>query len=421
MDICWYFTTPQQRPKLILLPCQGGGYTYGTKELYGNPSGLINSAQTNGDIGFIYVAMNYRVGAFGFLSGPSLQSNGTANAGLYDQRLAIEWVRTHIAKFGGDPNQITIMGESAGGGSVMHQVTAFGGQMPVRFQRAIPQSPAFIPATSNWVQEAVFKEFLGMLNVSTLQEARDLPPGDLIAANYQQITSAPYGTYVYGPVVDGHFVPGLPGNLLAQGFFARDVQIMAGHNSDEGLLFADPRISNESGFKQYIRSRFPDIQSEVVQYILSTLYPPHYDGSQPYTSFFARFVLFLSEAFFTCNTNMLAAAATEASQESGNGNSNSYTYEFAVPPGIHGQDLAYTFYDGPSASVTSTKVAQLLQDYIVSFVMTGKPSSKAAGHVVFFPYRRNDDALFLNVTGPSIIRDPTANARCAWWQNALYF
>ena len=365
--------------------------------------------------------MNYRVGVFGFLSGPSLQTNGTANAGLYDQRLAIEWVKTHIAKFGGDPNQITIMGESAGGGSVMHQVTAFGGQRPVAFQRAIPQSPAFIPATSNEAQEATFEESLELLNVSTLQEARDLPSSALIAANYQQITSAPYGTYVYGPVVDGLFVPGLPGNLLAQGLFAQGVQIMAGHNSDEGLLFADPRVNNETGFEQYIRSRFPDIRPGIVEYILGTLYPQRYDGSQPYTSFFARFVLFLSDAFFTCNTNMLVAAATEASRESGNGMSNSYTYEFAVPPGIHGQDLAYTFYNGPSASVTSKEVAELLQDYIVSFAMTGKPSSHAAGDATFYPYRRNDDALILNVTGPSVIRDPTANARCAWWQKALYF
>jgi hypothetical protein len=58
--------------------------------------------------------MNYRLGAFGFLAGPTVQSNRTANAGLYDQRLALEWVQTHISKFGGDLSQVTIMGESAG-------------------------------------------------------------------------------------------------------------------------------------------------------------------------------------------------------------------------------------------------------------------------------------------------------------------
>lgn len=65
--------------------------------------------------------MNYRLGAMGWLSGPSLQAaGGVANAGLYDQRLAIEWVSKNIHLFGGDPNQITVIGESAGGKLTTH-------------------------------------------------------------------------------------------------------------------------------------------------------------------------------------------------------------------------------------------------------------------------------------------------------------
>jgi hypothetical protein len=60
----------------------------GPKKLYGNPSELIATSQANGSAGVIYVAMNHRLGAFGFLASPTLQSNGTANAGLCDQRLA---------------------------------------------------------------------------------------------------------------------------------------------------------------------------------------------------------------------------------------------------------------------------------------------------------------------------------------------
>jgi carboxylesterase type B len=94
----------------------GGGYTGGNKQSQGNPSGLIKASQKAGGQGIIFVAMNYRLGALGFMAGPSLQAaGGVSNAAFYDQRLAIEWVAKNIHLFGGDPKKITIMGESAGG------------------------------------------------------------------------------------------------------------------------------------------------------------------------------------------------------------------------------------------------------------------------------------------------------------------
>jgi hypothetical protein len=94
----------------------GGGYTAGSKGGSGNPGGLIKASQARGGNGIIYVAMNYRLGALGWLAGPTLQAaGGVSNAGLYDQRLALEWVQEHIHKFGGDPSRVTVMGESAGG------------------------------------------------------------------------------------------------------------------------------------------------------------------------------------------------------------------------------------------------------------------------------------------------------------------
>lgn len=113
----------------VLVWIYGGGYTAGSKASGYNPAGLLARSQ-NGedDDGVIYVALNYRLGAFGWLSGPTFQENGTANAGLHDQRFALEWIQKHISKFGGDPDRVTVFGESAGGGSIMAQITAFGGK-----------------------------------------------------------------------------------------------------------------------------------------------------------------------------------------------------------------------------------------------------------------------------------------------------
>jgi carboxylesterase type B len=69
------------------------------------------------------VSINYRLGAVGFLSGGDVQANGSANAGLLDQRFALEWIQENIHRFGGDPARVTVFGESAGGSGILHQVT----------------------------------------------------------------------------------------------------------------------------------------------------------------------------------------------------------------------------------------------------------------------------------------------------------
>ena len=89
--------------------------------------------------------MNYRLGAFGFLAGETITSDGVANAGLLDQRFALEWVQHNIHLFGGDPSRVTVMGESAGGGSIEHQITAYGGTQGAPFAQVILQSAAFQP------------------------------------------------------------------------------------------------------------------------------------------------------------------------------------------------------------------------------------------------------------------------------------
>lgn len=99
------------------------GYTLGSSETVAPGNSLVY--QSKG--GLIYVSIQYRLGAYGFLGGAEVLADGVANAGLLDQRAALGWVQRNIRQFGGDPGKITIIGGSAGGGSVMDQMILYGG------------------------------------------------------------------------------------------------------------------------------------------------------------------------------------------------------------------------------------------------------------------------------------------------------
>lgn len=92
---------------------------------------------SNGEI--IYVSIQYRLGLFGFLGGGEVAQNGVLNAGLLDQRAALDWVQRNIRPFGGDPSQVTIWGGSAGGGSVTYQLIAGGAYDDPPFSAAIAE------------------------------------------------------------------------------------------------------------------------------------------------------------------------------------------------------------------------------------------------------------------------------------------
>lgn len=122
----------------------GGGYTMGSKNSMGDPSILLQASPSP----VVWVAINYRVGHFGFLGGPTLvlASGTVSNAGLHDQRFGLRWVQDHIHLFGGDKDQVTVMGASAGAGSALHHVTAYGGEGdPPMFKRVMPMGPGFFP------------------------------------------------------------------------------------------------------------------------------------------------------------------------------------------------------------------------------------------------------------------------------------
>ncbi|KAI9703738.1 MAG: hypothetical protein M1836_007508 [Candelina mexicana] len=387
----------------VLVWIFGGGYTFGAKNYWGNAAGLIDRSEDD----IIYVSINYRLGAFGWLSGPTLQaSNGTSNAGLLDQRLAFEWVQEHIHAFGGDPNRVTVVGESAGGGSIIHHLTAYGGKRgPAPFQQAITQSGAFYPEKSTELQELSFNAFLNATNAKTVEEARGLPLETLRNANSKIVADSPYGLYSFNPVVDGDYVPDLPGQLLLQGAFDHNVTLMIGYNMNEGFRFTTAFIQTPQTINDSLKTSFPLIQPEQLAYITNVLYP---EDSPLYNTSLDRAALIASEATFSCNTNYLARAYNNAT----------YNYLFTVPPGFHGYDIPYTFFNGPSQSVANITVATALQTYISQFVRIGIP----AGGNGLPPMEQYGDGVVLDLGNKGFVieADPANTERCLWWQQANY-
>lgn len=399
----------------VLIWLYGGGFGSGSKNASGNPAGLLEHGFDDNQDGFIWVAMNYRLGLFGWLSG---DDNITSNAGLLDQRMAFDWVQDNIALFGGDPNRVTVMGESAGAGSILHHITAYGGRVPAPFSQAILQSPAYQPTLASQgvtllTETLSNASYLSNSSVTTVQDLRELSFQTLFQLNAVMIGNSPYGSFGYGPIIDGSYVPDFPSVSLQNGNFDPCINVMVGHNSAEGLLYTSPFIDTQAEFVSFFEAIFPNATESVISYITETLYPNDFSGAYGYTNQVERTSQSVADYRIVCNARFLDLGYQN----------ETYAYLFSVPPGIHGFDVSYTFYNDAPITIlghlVNSTLAALLQDYIVNFVMTSDPGNAV---LPLFP-TYGTDSIVKNITldGTNIYGvDPAANARCDWWQTASY-
>lgn len=206
-----------------------------------------------------------------------------------------------------------------------------------------------------------------------------------------------------GPVIDGTIVTQYPGELLAQGQYDHDVKILVGHGYNEGYMVANIYVDTEEELAANMKTVFPHMSDINQATLLTVLYPPIYDGSYGYTTFFDRISTIIAESSFICNANYLGRAFGD----------NAYGYFFDVAPGYHAFDLPYTFYNGPSTDAfgnpVNETVAIALQEIITSFAQNGDPNTS---DLPTFPVYGADSQMFhLTTTGFGSITDTAANPR----------
>ncbi|KAK8201911.1 hypothetical protein M8818_005436 [Zalaria obscura] len=221
----------------VLMWIYGGGLTAGSSaDPQYNLSGIVQTAATT-DNPFIGVSINYRLGVWGFLQTPEILAEGSSNAGLLDQRMAMRWVQENIAAFEGDPSRVTIWGESAGAQSIGFHLHSYGGRNDGLYSAAILESggpvgtslnplPFYAVATENLTRTVGCPTT--WTSPSQLACLRNLTSDQLFRSNY---------TVVWNPLVDGDFLTAYPSTLAASGKFVH-VPILDGANSDEGISFS---------------------------------------------------------------------------------------------------------------------------------------------------------------------------------------
>lgn len=189
--------------------------------------------------GIVFVSINYRVNVFGFLSHPEITAENPdqpANFGLLDQQLGTRWVKQNIAAFGGDPDNITIGGQSAGGGSTLMQLVS--DQNLGLFQKAIIQSGVFLnpyedflPIRNLTQAEQIGIEFFDFLGVKSLAKARALETS-YIMQKWGEYGGFPTSLKLWLPIQDGRFIKENPMKLFYEGK-RQPVPILLGHTPDE--------------------------------------------------------------------------------------------------------------------------------------------------------------------------------------------
>jgi para-nitrobenzyl esterase len=345
----------------VMLWIHGGGYS----------GGSASEPRHNGDFlplkGVILVTINYRLGVFGFLALPELaaeQGGSSGNYGLMDMVAALSWVRKNITAFGGDPDRVTIFGESAGSYAVSTLMAAPSAQG--LFHRAIGQSGGALNSGAAAMESSARA---GAKNAAWAKNAGANSLADLRAMSTGQIlTAAGQSGMHFHPVVDGRFLTETVLDSYTAGKQAK-IPLLAGFNRDEGSA---PDMTAEK-WQAIAKQRFADRADEFLR-----LYPAPTDA-----------IAIRSAADF--NGDQFIAYGTwkwlEIDRRTGNRNIYRYKLDLASPPSrfhpgsyaFHSDDIEYVFgtldtRPGAAWRPEDYTLSDQIMSYWTNFAKNGDPN-----------------------------------------------
>lgn len=237
----------------------GGGHALGSgEEILYEPDGLLRQASLDGQP-LIFVAINYRLGFFGFATSQAMIKAGHTNVGLRDQRAALEWVQANIASFGGDPMRLTAIGQSVGASDIGLQMTAFGGAEGVPFQKAVMMSGA--PGLNFNTMSSHVANNTAMIaqQVGCVQDGSDAQtegvleclrkaPFDVLtnlSVTAMRAARPPFGEAFFFPTYDGNFIQGRPSELIREGKVVKNIPTIAAWVTNDGAWYAPPTTATD--------------------------------------------------------------------------------------------------------------------------------------------------------------------------------
>jgi para-nitrobenzyl esterase len=411
----WTAISDGKRPVMVWL--HGGGYTGGSD---GAPTYDGTNLARKRDV--VVVGINHRLNVFGYLylgelGGEKYADSG--NVGMLDCVLALEWVRDNIARFGGDPNNVTIFGESGGGG----KVSVLMAMPPAKglFHKAIVESGSMLRVSTREEADAAARKFLAKLNVAAdrVDDLQKVPMNDMLAA--LKAMAGPNSIRL-GPVVDGRSLPRNPFDPDAPAQSA-SVPMLIGTNGTEttallGIADASLFSLNEADMRTKLKAYLHLADDSQLDSLIVT-----YKRSRPNAT--------PSDIYFAVTTDrmMRMNAITQAERKAAQHAASAYMYIFAWQSPVlggklrspHGIELAFVFDNTDKTTGMNGTGADLqpLADKVSSawaaFARTGNPNTTSLPHWPAYDAKSRATMIFNDEC--KVVNDPGRDERLA--MNAL--